>query len=204
MVRVIPQPSTITTIGEKRGWIMTEAAKDVSFAWMLDDDLKFKMITEGNFRTPRDPASWANVWNYITEKCVWHKVMGLGTSYFAPKGGCRDNYHLGFAFGFDLLTRGMMEWGRLDVFEDIDYTLQTLKMGFSNKVYYDIVVDQVKAAAPGGCADERTLETIRRDFDKLCTYHPGIVSEKPLRPGAHPAAITRVRWREAARMGGLV
>ncbi len=206
-VQVLAQPDHIETIGAKREWIFKEAARGIDFAWQLDDDLKFKILDNFNrFVKPRDEDSFAASLLLIHDRYRRHEkyeVIGLGTSYFAPKGGVRDNYHLGFAFGFSENARDSLEMNRLDVFEDIDYTLQVLREGIKNCVCYDVVVDQVKADAPGGVTGERTSETIRRDLDRLISYHPGIVSEKPLRPGAHPAAITKVLWSRAAKEGGL-
>ena len=207
-VQVMCQPHGITTIGAKREWIYKYLAQDVWFAWQLDDDLIFKVLdgTTKTFRKPQSESLYANAFAYIHEQYFVreaYQVIGLGTSYFAPKGGIKPNYHLGFAFGFSRLARRRLEMNRMDVFEDIDYTLQVLRKGIKNGVCYDVVVDQKQPDAPGGVTGERSEETIRRDLAKLIELHPGIVSEKPRRPGAHPAAITKVLWARAAKEGGL-
>jgi hypothetical protein len=204
---IVSQPDHITTIGAKREWIYKELAlkeEQADFAWQFDDDLTFKVITPGGlFRKPVDDQLY-DVFTYI-EKHYWlelaYQVVGLGTSYFAPKGGIKDDYHLGFAFGCSRKAIDTLEMNRLDVFEDIDYTLQFLRAGMKLGVCYDAVVDQKQPDAPGGVTGERNNETIRRDLERLISYHPGIVSEKPLRPGAHPAAITKVAWKKAAKEG---
>ena len=208
-VQVISQPSCVETIGEKREFIMLNASNNVRFAWMLDDDLKFKVCVDKRFVTPAAyAATFEDVFtNNITSLCDEFKAVGIGTSYFAPKGGVKLNYHLGFAFGFERDLRNSLTYP-LNVFEDIDYTLQCLRGGNAIAVTYDVTVDQIKATtsddpADGGVAGERTLSTIRTNLDQLIARHPGIVSEKPLRPGAHPAAITRVSWTKAAREGRL-
>lgn len=207
-VQVLAQPESIKTIGAKRAWIMQVASKDVEFAWMLDDDLKFKVCVDGRFVTSaKYPEEFYTTMLGVQNICTQYAVVGIGTSYFAPKGGIKENYHLGFAFGFSHAVRNALEF-RLDVFEDIDYTLQCLRQGHKIAVTYDVTVDQIKASvsddpADGGVAGERTLATIRENLDKLVSYHPGIVSEKPRRAGAHPAAITKVLWQRAAREGGL-
>jgi hypothetical protein len=207
-VRVVAQPEDIRTIGAKREWIYKTLAQDVEFAWQFDDDLIFKQYfsLDQKFRKPHHPILFEDAFNYIQRIYYVEQgfdVIGLGTSYFAPKGGIKPNYHLGFAFGFSHDARECIEMNRLDVFEDIDFTLQVLRKGIKNGVCYDIVVDQKQPDAPGGVTGERTSETIRRDLEKLISFHPGIVSEKPLRPGAHPAAITKVLWAKAAKEGGL-
>src|SRR5690348_3043926 len=153
-VQVVTQPEDIRTIRAKREWIYKTLAEDVEFAWQLDDDLSIKVLSHWNFRKP-DPeedyyrAVWVAIHNlYFCDKGF--EVIGLGTSYFAPKGGIKPNYHLGFAFGFSKAAREQLEMNRLDVFEDIDYTLQVLRKGIKNGVCYDLVVDQKQPDAPGG------------------------------------------------------
>lgn len=214
-VQVVAQPSTIQTIGTKREWILRDLADSVEFAWMLDDDLKFKVCVDGRFlSSAKYPDEFAQAM-MTNLPALWapdggdYGVVGIGTSYFAPKGGIKENYHLGFAFGFCREVRNKLKLGRLDVFEDIDYTLQCLRAGYTIAVTYDVTVDQVSASvsddpADGGVAGERTLQTIRENLDRLIGYHPGIVSEKPRRPGAHPAAITKVLWQRAAKEGRML
>lgn len=205
-VDVIAQPEHIMSIGQKREYIYKWLAlkyHDVDFAWQLDDDLTFKVCNEGRFRKPVGDELGVAM-NHIDSvyRQIWgYDVLGLGTSYFAPKGGIKDNYHLGFAFGCNRKAIDMLEMNRLDVFEDIDYTLQFLRAGLKLGVCYDAVVEQKQPDAPGGVTGERNDETIRRDLERLINYHPGIVSEKPRREGAHPAAITRVAWAKAAKEG---
>lgn len=221
-VRVVAQPSTVTTIGHKRAWIYESLAvqDDVDMAWQLDDDLKFKVCVEtdsGSFNplythTLRFKSSVGREYDLLHHLNGLHEyyinndveVLGLGTSYMAPKGGYRKDYHLGFAFGFSRVARSVLQMNRMDVFEDIDYTLQMLRQGIPIVVSYDVVVDQHKANAPGGVSDQRTLEVIERDFARLQALHPQYVTRKPLKEGAHPAAITRVSWAKAAKDGKIL
>jgi hypothetical protein len=206
--RVVAQPPEIQTIGQKREWIFKTLAADdgVDFAWQLDDDLTLKTLGPGQlFKKSQNLPDQTLQWFQETEPRLREEypVLGLGTSYFAPKGGVRDNYHLGFAWGMNRAAMGALQMNRMDVFEDIDFTLQMLRKGFKIGVCYDVVVDQKQPDAPGGVTGERTPETIQRDVLRLMKLHDGIVSMKPLRSGAHPAAITRVNWMKAAKEGGL-
>lgn len=206
-VEVIAQPSDFMTIGEKREWIFKSIHwAHVDFVWQLDDDLKFKRCFEGQ-RFIKAESHHHEMETFFCETLPRlmseYRVLGIGTSFFAPKGGVKDNYHLGFAWGADKEARQFLQMNRMDVFEDIDFTLQWLRGGYKIGVCYDVTVDQHKPDAPGGVTGERTLETIRTSLTKLISLHPGIVSEKPLKPGAHPAAITKVLWQKAAKEGGL-
>lgn len=201
-VQVLAQPEEVTTIGRKRKWIFDEAAKDVEMAWQFDDDLRFRVFAEGAHRSvEKYPAETEAAWRLLP-RLAYH-VQGIGTSFFAPKGGVKENYHLGFAFGFSRHARSKLLMDRMNVFEDIDYTLQMLRAGVRIGVTYDLVVDQVQADAPGGVEGQRDRISILGALEQLMEHHPGLVAEKPLRPGAHPAAIVRVSWAKAAKEGGM-
>lgn len=202
-ITVHGQPDSVQTIGAKREYIFKELAQDVSFAWQFDDDLSMKICVSNQFKdTKKYPTATLDWFQEILPRYMLHyQVLGLGTSYFAPKGGLRMNYHLGFAFGACWGARDSLKMNRMDVFEDIDFTLQFLVGGTSLAVCYDVTVDQKLPDAPGGVTGERTEDTIRRDLQRLVELYPGIVSEKPRRPGAHPAAVTKVLWAKAARQG---
>jgi hypothetical protein len=205
LVDIQAQPDHIKTIGAKREYIFRELSLLTDFAWQLDDDLSMKICLSHQFKDTKKYSGETFDWfrSVLPMYQARYDVLGLGTSYFAQKGGLRTNYHLGFAFGMSFRARQQIEMNRMDVFEDIDYTLQVLRKGITNAVCYDVTVDQRQPDAPGGVTGERDDSTIRRDLARLIAYHPGIVSEKPLRPGAHPAAVTRVLWAKAAKEGGL-
>lgn len=197
------------TIGEKREWIMNDlfAQYDEDYAWMMDDDLKFRVWVDGRLVSSRGHEDeLVRVLGDVLPKlhCDGHYgAVGLGTSFHPPASKLKNNYHMGFAFGFDRQTIAKIKWNRMDVYEDIDYTLQLLRGGVPIAISYEATVDQVKADAPGGVQGQRNNDIIRRDLDRLISYHPGIVTEKEVRPGGHPAANTRVSWKKAAKEGGM-
>lgn len=210
-VQVLAQPDEIRTIGQKREWIFLHAAKNVEFAWQLDDDLRFKVASPAGrlVAASTNPDTFSAAWPYTMDRMAGYEAQGLGTSYFAPIGKIKENYHLGFAFGFSKRVREEVLRFGLDVFEDIAFTLDCLINGVRIAVSYDVTVDQIKPTddqSPpefGGVAGERQEATISRDLAELVARFPGIVSEKPRRPGAHPAAVTKVLWQRAAKQGGL-
>ncbi len=110
---------------------------------------------------------------------------------------------MGYAFGFTYDASKAIKWNRVNFYEDIDYTLQLLRKGYGIGVTYDVVVQQWKAAAPGGLEGERTQEAMDTDLAKLIAFHPGIIKQKPA-TATHPQANTRISWRGAAKEGGLV
>lgn len=206
-VNVIAQPTEITTLSEKREWIMCSAAKEAEhkFSFMMDDDLYFYVFNgEKHVVAHSDKMAQKKFWlETLPHLCEKYKCVGLGTKAFAPKGGVKENYHLGFAFGMNRKSVRTIEWNRIRYYEDIDYTLQLLKAGIRIGLSYDMAVAQRKADAEGGLAGERTREAAAKSLRKLLRLHPDVVKEKPPSKN-HPDSNTRISWRGAAKIGGLL
>jgi hypothetical protein len=204
-VNVYPQPEFITSLYKKREWMMTVLGKLHKFTFMFDDDLYFYVFngekhTVASSEKEKTKEFWSKT---LPALCKKYACVGLGTKAFAPKGGVKENSHLGFAFGMSQKAVKKIVWGRLRYYEDIDYTLQLLKGGVRLALTYDMAVAQRKADAPGGLSNERTREAAQKSFRKLLKLHPDVVKEKPP-SAAHPDSNTRVSWRGAAKIGGLV
>lgn len=208
-IDVVAQKDDDMTIGAKREWIMTQLSLQYTetYIWMMDDDLKFRVWDDDKLVTSKGREdNLHNVLLNVVEDLHaqgHYGAVGLGTSFFPPPSRIKNNYHMGFAFGFDRQTIAKIKWNRMDVYEDIDYTLQLLCGGVPIAITYEATVDQVKADAPGGVQGQRGEDIIARDLQRLIEFFPGIVTAKEVRPGAHPAANTRVAWRKAAQQGGL-
>lgn len=203
-VEVLAQPDSIQTIAAKREWIMKQSPH--KFAIMMDDDLYFYVFNGERHTVPsaENKEHVRKFWTKTLPKlCKKYHSIGFGTKAFAPKGGIKENYHLGLVLGFDKKAVKAIEWNRIAFYEDMDYTLQLLKKGIAIAVTYDMAIAQRKADAPGGLTGERTREAAKASLKKLLKLHPDVVKEKP--PSAsHPDSNTRVSWRGAAKIGGLV
>lgn len=203
LVNVLAQPKDIKTISAKREWIAKLGVHD--FAFQFDDDL-YLYVFNGEkhvVRSSDKAASKVFFKETLPELCSKYRCVGIGTKAFAPKGGVKENYHLGFAFGFHKKAVRKIEWNRLELYEDIDYTLQLLKGGVRIALTYDLAVAQRKAHAAGGLEGERSDEKAQKALKKLIKLHPDVVKEKP--PSAsHPQSNTRISWRGAAKIGGLI
>lgn len=204
-VAVLGQPDSIASLSEKRHWI-AELAKTskVPFWFQMDDDLNFFVWTgEKHTRLVNDPAATKKFFLKTLPSLIRdYKVVGFGTKGFALPGGVKENYHLGFVFGMRTTTGlSKIVWERLELYEDIDYTLQLLKNGVKIAVTYDLVVEQRKSAADGGLAGERTDKLAEKCLKKLMDLHPGIVKQKEA-SGQHAQSNTRISWAKAAAIGG--
>jgi hypothetical protein len=204
-VNVLAQPKSIQTLSAKRQWIMENSPH--KYAFMFDDDLylyAFDKEQDKHVVASTVPEVTKGFWTKVLpDLCSRYKCVGLGTKAFAPKGGIKENSHLGFAFGMSKATVKKIVWDRLFPYEDIDYTLQLLKGGTRIALTYDMAVAQRKADAPGGLEGERTRDMAKAALQKLLKLHPDVVKEKP--PSAqHPDSNTRISWRGAAKIGGLI
>lgn len=194
------------TIAEKRAWITKRAKEDYIF--MMDDDLRLYVNDHGSRFSAKEATVQAlNFWEYVFPLLRQrYDAVSFGTTFFPVEdGGTRENYHMGYAFGFRReVAMRVIKWNRVDSYEDIDYTLQLLRAGIRIGVTYAMMVEQRKAMAPGGCTEERSADTIDHDMKRLIELHPGIVSYKPLSDTAkHMASNIRVAWRKAAQEGGM-
>lgn len=206
-VRVKTQPESIRRIAEKRAWVTRTHFHNGRREPMLllDDDLHLYEWDGQRHVTPqRDSASWLRLWRAGMAKLfVDYAAVSLGTKAFALPGTIRQNYHMGYVFGFTYDAYNAIVWNRVNFYEDIDYTLQLLRKGHRIGVTYEITVQQHKANAPGGCSDERSQEAMDADLETLIKLHPGIIRRKQA-TATHPQANTRISWRGAAKEGGLI
>jgi hypothetical protein len=108
---------------------------------------------------------------------------------FGPRGGNnqRNDWSDSYASGWQRPGRMMYvlgyhvptvlahcKLGRIETREDMDLSLQLLRLGFPNAVNHTFVVDQVYAKH-GGCTGERTVERSNDDARRLAEFHPGLV-----------------------------
>ncbi len=100
-----------------------------------------------------------------------------------------------------LVHSGRIALGRVRVREDMELTIQLLKLGYSNSVDFTIAADQVAGyAAKGGCTDERTVESSNEDAETFAALHPGLVKvvEKAYKGSLNRKEVI-VQWKKAIR-----
>lgn len=208
-VDVVGQPNEIKTIAAKRAWIACELSrsKEEPFWFQADDDLSFyvfdhaidkhRVCSEENERLQR------KFWLATLPDLVYrYDSVGIGTKAFALPGGVKENYHLGFFFGMSQHATKSLKWNRISLYEDIDYTLQLLKLGFQIGITYDVSLSQRAAESAGGLTEtgERDAKKIEKALELLIQFHPTCISRKEA-SGQHSMSNTRVSWKTAAVIG---
>ena len=103
-----------------------------------------------------------------------------------------------------LSDAGRIHLGRIENREDMDLTLQLLKLGLPNQVRFDIAADQMTGfGAKGGCSVQRTIEAADADAELLASLHPGLVGlvEKTYKGLSVTRKEVVVQWKRAYEMG---
>lgn len=173
-------PDTITTIAQKRHWIIS--ATPFKKIMMMDDDLRFSHRVYGqNKEFALQSVSRKRLAAYLDEvEAMLDKFVHVGISprqgnnnieVTGWKANARMIYCLGYKVG---AIRKNCELGRIEHREDMDYTLQLLRKGFANRVLVDLAADQVYNAK-GGASEQRSVKNSNKDAEKLARLHPGFV-----------------------------
>lgn len=207
-VTVLGQPESIGSLAEKRKYIAElSIRKNINFI-QADDDLTLRALDPSSKKFVNSKKiqklGWAELSRFM--RTGYAPVVGFGTRAFSQKIVSQEephrfNYHLGFIWGMTPEAAEAIEWGRLALYEDIDYTLQTLKAGFRNVISYRVVVAQPKGERAGGLYGERTDELVTTSLRRLIKFHPDVVTTKES-SGQHSMSNTRVAWAKAAKIGG--
>lgn len=202
-------PPEIDSIAKKRAWII------MSKAWskilMLDDDLRPCSRRTGTGLPTALPEEISYIFMEIESKLDTWLHVGIsarqGNVHLDP--GWNKNTRMMYALGYDtkllreLVRDGKIELGRVEYREDMELTLQLLKLGYANWVYADVCVDQKGYAKEGGVqADGRTVEKSNAEAEKLAALHPGLVRivQKDYKTSL-PRLEVVVSWKKAAAMG---
>lgn len=205
----VVHPPEIDSIAKKRAWIIMSKAWDKIL--MLDDDLRPCSRRTGTGLPTALPEEVDQIMETIQIKLDHFIHVGIsarqGNVHLDP--GWNLNTRMMYALGYDtkrlrkLVELGKITLGRVEYREDMELTLQLLKLRHPNAVYADICVDQRGYAKEGGVqADGRTVEKSNAEAEKLAALHPGLVRivEKAYKTSV-PRKEVVVSWKKAAAMG---
>ena len=207
---VLVKPKEVHTIAQKRAWIIREfASGGYSKIVMFDDDLRFA-VRSGSDTTALRQATSEDLLYHLGE--LEKKLDDYSHAGWSARqgnnripGGWLHNVRMMYCLAYrvdDLVdheTNKRVELGRIETREDMDLTLQLLRLGYSNAVCADIATDQVSGyAAVGGCSEQRTIATSNADADKLAELHPGFVRvvEKEYKGSLNRKEVV-VSWKKA-------
>lgn len=177
---LIVLPEHIKDLPSTRQWLIDNV--QTRYLIIMDDDLSFFHRKDDN------PAKlYKNTETETTEMfqdivhLLEHGYPMVGIS--AREGNNREPLAVKYVgrsmriFGLDLHTIREVgaRFDRTKTKEDMDMTLQLLRAGYQNAIYYCYANDHVSSNAPGGCALYRTLQVMEEDAYRLQQLHPSYV-----------------------------
>lgn len=199
---LVAPPMYAGSIAQKRAWILSALDSSDHRLVMFDDDLRITVRVDDT-STKLRPATHDDVDQQLTKL---HAV--LGTYAHAGWSARQGNNHLEwgwaevgrqvYSLGYRTdVVRQFCALGRIETREDMDLTLQLLRLGYANTVCASIACDQTYNA-PGGCSESRTVEASNADAHKLAELHPGYVKvvDKAYE-GSVPRQEVVVSWKKA-------
>jgi hypothetical protein len=184
---VVGVPPTHPRIAKKREWILTVLAfqRQAKKVLILDDDLRFSYRDHlGEIHLNKaTPDSMKMMFEQLD---TWMNsgFVHVGISHRSGNNTEPEDYkdatRMTAAYQYDtymlskLIEAGKVTLARLEVMEDIDLTLQLLRLGYPNRVTFQYTWDQVSSKS-GGCSQWRTPEIQAECAHKLAELHPGFV-----------------------------
>jgi hypothetical protein len=182
---LLVHPPDIKTIAQKRAWILSQPQFDKIV--MFDDDLRFAVRHADTGYKKLHQATSSEIDTHLRYlDSILDAYIHAGWS---PRQGNNnqpaDEIRCGrqmFVLGYrcdrirSLVAGGEVVLGRVATREDMELTVQLLKLGYENVIDYRIAADQVSGyAAKGGCSEERTIESTSADAEAFAALHPGYV-----------------------------
>lgn len=177
---VLEHPPEITTIALKRAWIIQQCPAEKLF--MMDDDMYLYGRKPGVLALERALMTEERRTRLLDE--VQAKLDDYAHVGISPRqnnntfhGLWRECSRMVFTLGYRTkVVREEVEFNRVHLKEDFDYTLQLLRKGYKNVVGYEHCTAPDGFHAPGGCsAEERTLEATNQSALDLARLHPEFV-----------------------------
>lgn len=215
---IIPD-GCVNGIATTRQWIVDKALEELeSKIFMIDDDLHF--IVRGKMEDPtndvhlrpcddedfREMIRWVDTQLDTHAHCAIsmregnNRVAGFHATQSATRGIRAVGYCVDTLNDHELMFRDEVE-GR----EDLDMTLQLLRLGYSNIVTYHWAQGQRTADAAGGLHGTRDGEQLDRTAVRLSELHPTFVKlrKKINKSGGMAGERTEVTvyWKKALEAG---
>ena len=173
---------------------------------MLDDDLTFSYRgTAGSVKlTPQTPKEVERMFTDINKALDRYAHIAVSTRE-GNNHVEEDKKEVGRALRFHAMVaptvREHARFDRIEFKQDFDYTLQMLRAGFPNLIFYNYAHNQPGSNKPGGCSTYRSHEVLERCAHELHALHPDFVTvvEKETK-GAWGGGVrtdVRIKWKQA-------
>ncbi len=204
--KAICMPCPEQGIAATRAWILNFWKGKKVF--MLDDDMRFYFRPQMKKPTLQklSPKGLKKMLKRIEKSLDKHVMVGVS----ARQGNNHKSvpYVLNtlsmncYASNVPKLRKAKIKFGRTPLMEDFDITLQILRKGMTNKVYYRYAWNQTGSNAAGGCSTYRTWKLQKKAAKLLAKLHPSFVkvvkkTSKVAWDGMKSRYDVRVSWQKA-------
>jgi len=199
-------PTEITNLTATRQWLIENVL--TRFLIIMDDDLTFftrKEETGAKKLYKMTPAEHEQMFQDMLEFLEMYPMVGISSR----EGNQNEPLNVKlvgrsmriFGLDLDVVRSNGFRFDRTKTKEDMDMTLQILRAGYRNAVFYQYANDHGSSNAAGGCSNYRTLELMKEDAHVLAGLHPGFVTvvEKSTKTSWNGMTRTdvRVAWKKA-------
>lgn len=182
-------------ISRTREWILCTLTTEMGYdkVLMVDDDMDFCMrpeVSKAKLLTIEDTKTFMGMLETL-EDWLDHGFVHVGLTArqgnhqpFYDEHGVyglhpyRDATRMMNCYAYNVSTLKLIEgikFGRTEVMEDFDLTLQLLRRGFPNRVSFHYCWNQRGSDKAGGCSSYRTPECQKLAAETLRDLHPGFV-----------------------------
>lgn len=185
-VNVVSHPTHCTDLTRQRQWVMESS--NAKFVMLLDDDLLFFTRNNEGKLTRSTNTDMDDMFHAVIEALrEGYALVGI-SSRFGNNNVPEDfktttrvsrayvlNREVFMNLGLSFLPRGVTIPFSM---QDFHITLELLKRGYDNKVFFKWSQDDPGSNTAGGCANYRTLETLRQSAMILSRIHHPFVKLK--------------------------
>ena len=202
---VVVLPGDIDRLSPTRQWIL-ENAESNKFV-MMDDDLTFafRTFSSGTKLHKAELDNVAVMFHEIETALDHHIHVGVSAreGNNRVKADFKEIARMMRLLAYDkqkVLDTGA-KFDRIDTKQDFDMTLQLLRKGYKNLVFYKYAHNQSGSNARGGCSVYRNPEMMDRCSNELAALHPDFVKvvEKYTKTswGVGIRTDVRIAWKKA-------
>lgn len=199
-------PPHITNLTDTRQWLLDNVS--TRYLFIMDDDLTFftrKEETGAKKLYKMTPEEHEQMFRDMLAALQTYPMVGISSregNQNEPEGIKYVGRSMRiFGLDLDVVKKHGFRFDRTKTKEDMDMTLQILRAGYQNAVFYCYANDHGSSNATGGCSNYRTLELMKEDANRLKELHPEFVTvvEKTTKTSWGGATRTdvRVAWKKA-------
>jgi protein-tyrosine phosphatase len=203
-VKYMTTPDWVNTASAKRKYIFETVDTAVKDIVLINDETAYYVVLKnGKVGKPVDyPDDFRRHLVRFEELSRGYVGFSVHTRLFSntaidKKVEVVENKFIGSFFKYERkFALEKLKLGRLNYHEDVDYTLQTLSLGYKTANYVGILFAN-RTNKPRRHLNDRTLEVQKRDSAKLKSFFPHAVEDKEDYDPVEQDMDLKIKWSRA-------